>query len=172
MRPAPLLALVATLALAPRVTAQTPPGMPAMPGMAQVGGLMEMARLQMNPAAAVLARRDDLGLTPAQVAALDSVARPLNGIIDEMMRPQASPAQIAMAQGMADPTAPLDEVAMRAALREQSDRQIDLTIETLKAQRRMMLILTEEQRSRWMGMQMEAAMRMMEAMGGTASPDP
>ena len=171
MRLASTLALIAALTLAPPLSAQVTPGIP-MPGMNEIGGLMEMARQQMNPAAAVLARRAELGLTPAQVAALDSVAAPLNVIIDRMMTPEPGmmPIQMEMAQAMADPSAPLDEPRVRAMLLAQAERQVDLTMESFKAQRRLLQILTAEQRDRWMSLQMEAAARMMGAMGGMVTP--
>ena len=142
------------------------PGMPA-PSQEDMRGLMEFARQAMNPAAQVLAHRAELGLTPEQVTALDSIAAPLNRFLDENMLSQSAGAS-AVSRAMGG-GGEIDEEAIRAAYREQADRQAELMIRGLRVERQVAQVLTPEQRTKRQQLQASSVFEMMRAMGAAAA---
>jgi Spy/CpxP family protein refolding chaperone len=151
------------------VSAQVPGVVPPSP--AEALGLMEMARQAMNPAAQALAHRAELELTPAQVATLDSLAAPMNRLLEETMAGQGSSAMTAVNQAMINPSAEIDEAAVRAAFREQADRQADMVILRMRLDRSVAQVLTPAQREKAEALQMNSMFGMMRAMGGAVTPD-
>ena len=162
-----LLALALLLATAGSVSAQIPEVPP--PSQEEIRGMMAMARQMMNPAAQLLTHRAELELTPAQVAALDSLAPPMDRYLEEAMTSQAAP-PMAVTRAMAPGGGEIDEEAIRAAYREQADRQAEIVIRRARMERQVAEILTPAQREKRQTLMMNAAFEMMRAMGNAASP--
>ena len=132
--------------------------------------MMEFARQALNPAAQLLAHRTELALTPAQATALDSLAAPMNRFLDEHMKEQMTPASMAVMRVMMDPGATIDEEAIRAAYREQANRQAELIIRMVHMERRVGELLTPEQREKRQTLRLNSMFGMMRAMGGAMTP--
>ena len=151
------------------VSAQIPGVVP--PSQEEALGLMAMARQAMNPAAQALAHRAELELTPAQVATLDSLAAPMNRLLEEMMAGQGASAMSAVSGAMGNQGAEIDEAAVRAAFREQADRQADMFIMRMRLDRSVAQVLTPAQRQKAEALQMNSMFGVMRAMGGAFTPD-
>lgn len=158
------LLLLALLPLgAARPTAAQLPGM-ELPSPEQMQQMMAVAKQAMNPVAAVLASREELALTAAQVGALEPIAARVSEAVERTVQAQQSGAQTRLVQAMSDPSVPIDEAGIRAEACEQATQQAQMMIETVRGRREMNAILTAEQRARVDEIQMRFASKVMQGM--------
>lgn len=120
--------------------------------------MMEAGRMAMMPAAFVLQHRQELSLTETQVSAVEKLAAVLRDsaslrMTRRMSRSQKAPAMKGMTNLM-DWGGPIDESAIRKAMREQSEMQADLMIGMARDRRAVAALLTAEQRAKLPQLQM------------------
>ena len=169
MRPRHLLLPLLLAATAGTASAQTP--QIPMPSQEEMQGMMGFARQAMNPAAQLLAHRSELELTTAQVAALDSLAAPMDRFLLEQMAPQIEPASLAVLKLMMDPAEKVNEEEIRAAFREQADRQADMIIRMARMEREVNQLLTPDQRAQRQKLELNSPFGMLRALvGDSAAP--
>lgn len=167
MRAGLMLSMCATLLSAAPLAAQVP--MPQLPDPRQMEQFRQVAQQMMNPAAMVLARRAELGLTAQQGAALEPVSQEMSTVVQRMLEPPPpSAVQMRMAQAVSDTTIVLDQAALHADLCERAARQAEYMIASLRAQRAVQRVLTPQQREQMQALQLNAGMQMMRGMVGGA----
>lgn len=114
--------------------------------------MLEAGRLMNAPAEFVLQHRQELALTGAQVASLEKLAAALRDSTVARMTHRAREAQKAgSTPGLANVMAwsgPIDEAAIRDAMRTQSALQAELMIASARDRRAVAALLTEEQRTK------------------------
>jgi Spy/CpxP family protein refolding chaperone len=157
-----LVLLLATFGMAAPARSQTPP---PMPSPEQLERMMEAARMMMNPAAQLLARRAEVNLTGEQVARIEPIAARTAGVVEGVMAWQRElPHRSVTQRAMTDHEMEFDEAAIRAEARESADVQAELTIAMLRSMREIREVLTPTQLDAWMQIQMNESLRMMQGM--------
>ena len=135
-------------------------------------GMMGEVRLQMNTAARLLAHRAELGLTTPQVAALESLAEPMDRFLDDALAAQiVNPASLAMLKLMMDPTGEaVDEEEIRAAFRQQADSEAEMFIRMARIERDANRVLTPEQRAKRTSLNLNSPFGLMRALVESVAP--
>jgi Spy/CpxP family protein refolding chaperone len=114
--------------------------------------VMEMGRLLNEPARFVLQHRTDLALSDAQVSSLEQLAAALRDSSAARMARSIRDAQkLGAAKGLSQSmewSGPIDEGAIRAAMRKQSEKQAELMIASARDRRLVAAVLTAEQRAK------------------------
>lgn len=147
------------LLLAGPLSAQDP--VPKPPTMEEAMRAGEAASRMMNPAANVLAHREELGLTADQASRLQPIADRMARAIDALQA-VPRPVQERMAQAMVDTTIVVDENALRAELCDQAAQQASFMMAMFESQRALARILTPAQRQKFQELWLAESMRMMQ----------
>jgi hypothetical protein len=143
------------------VSAQTLPE--GLPTPEQAARVMAHSRQMMNSAELAIAKRDALGLTDVQVAAIGPIRDSMNEVLDrELMRHTAAAGSSVMLQLLANPAMEIDEEAIRSEGCEQGRRQAELTIASLRTHRALAEVLSPPQMNQLAMLQSGMGMRMIE----------
>ena len=155
------VACLIVLAAAPALQAQTLP--PGLPDPAALEEVRQRAQRMMNPVAFALEHRSRLGLSDAQVAALEPEGARLGEMqVAVMQRTQEAMRQTAA--GMTDPRASVDLESVRAAYRAKAEVEADVAIRLMEVHRLIAHTLDAHQRATLQQLQMAAAMEMMRSL--------
>ena len=138
-----------------------------MPDSAQMAATAAMSIRMQSPATLALTVKQELGLSPEQVQAIEARAqaevdsgRVRYGRLMELARQNRQNKQGPMAAGMSW-TGPIDEAAIRSAVCEQAQAQADMVIGLMRDRHALGALLTPDQRRQFEGLQDEIVSRML-----------
>lgn len=156
--------LVLALIIPATVHAQPPAISPE-----QQTAMLQAGRLINAPAEFVLQHRQELALTDAQAASIQTLAAALrDSATARTARRMRESQKVAPTPALASAmnwTGPIDEAAIRDAMRRQSTQQADIVIGSARDRRAVGALLTPEQRAKLPQLQMA---EMSKAMRGSA----
>lgn len=143
---------------------------PRMPDSAQQAAMMGVGMRTRSPAAFALSMKQELGLTPEQVAAVealvpieaDSMQARMRRLLEQSQERarQQPPAALRAAMSW---TGPIDEAAIRAAACEQSQAQADLLIGMMRDRHALGILLTPDQQNQLDRLQSELMVKAMQS---------
>jgi hypothetical protein len=139
-----------------------------MPDSAQQMSAMAASMAMRSPASFALSRKQELGLSPEQVAAVEALvpieADSMRARTGRMMESFAAAArkQPGGAARMVSWTDPIDEAALRAAACEQSRSQADLQIGLIRDRHALGVLLTPDQQHQFDRLQSEMMARALQ----------
>jgi hypothetical protein len=138
-----------------------------MPDSAQQAAMLAISRRMQSPAAVALTMKQDLGLKPEQVAAIEALVpveadsmRARMRRVMELVQQNAQKNQ-GTGQGMGW-TDPIDEVVIRAAMCDQSRAQAEMVIGMMRDRHALGALLTVDQQHQFDELQGQIMMRIMQ----------
>jgi hypothetical protein len=136
---------------------------PRMPDSAQQAAMFAVTARMRSPAAMALSVKEELKLSPEQVAAIEALV-PIEADSGRvrMERMMASTRQSAKAPGWSTAwTGPIDEAAVRAAACEQARTTADMMIGMMRDRHALGVLLTPDQQQQFDRLQGQMMMRIM-----------
>jgi hypothetical protein len=126
-----------------------------------IAGVLKAGEMYFNPASFVLAHRQELGLTDAQVKSIDSLDK-TEPRFDYMDYARPNQDERAMGEMLINVSVPIDEEVVRRGVQAKVERETRMMLDRVRSTRRLQLLLTPLQRTALLSAQMRSTYELMD----------